>query len=76
MAESDEPVLHKKPSGDHDEIETISTYGTVLLVLGGALCGGALVIGDGEPAWQILSVFMLVALTGLALRIEAAIRSR
>ncbi|NUW42945.1 hypothetical protein [Nonomuraea rhodomycinica] len=76
VAESDEPARQKKPSDDHVETETISTYGTALLVLGGALCGGALLIGDGEPTWQILGVFMLVALTGLVLRIEAAIRSR
>ncbi|MEU5862759.1 hypothetical protein ABZ815_16395 [Nonomuraea sp. NPDC047529] len=76
MAESDEPVRDEKSRDDRGEIEMVSAVGTALLVLGGALCVGALVFGDGEPTWQMLGVFMLAVVAGLALRIEAAIRSR
>lgn len=45
-------------------------------MLGLALRVGALIVESGEPTWQVLSVFGLITLTGLGLRIEAAIRRR
>ncbi|MFI7448012.1 hypothetical protein ACIBQX_10990 [Nonomuraea sp. NPDC049714] len=36
----------------------------------------ALVLSAGEPSWQVLGMFAMVAMIGLGLRLEAAIRER
>ncbi|GGS79897.1 hypothetical protein GCM10010176_024110 [Nonomuraea spiralis] len=69
-------MLHTTPPTEADKIDTVRLCGTLILLLGLALCGGALFIAEGEPPWQVLGVFMLVVLVGLTLRIEAAVRHR
>lgn len=69
-------MLHTTPPTESDKIDTLRVCGTVVLVLGLALCVGALFFAEGEPPWQVLAVFTLVVLVGLTLRIEAAVRHR
>lgn len=69
-------MLHTTPPTESDKVDTVRVCGSVVLVLGLALCGGALLFAEGEPPWQVLGVFTLVVLVGMVLRIEAAIRQR
>ncbi|WP_188187094.1 hypothetical protein [Nonomuraea sp. SYSU D8015] len=43
---------------------------------GAGLSVGALLFEEGEPPWQVLAVFALLALLGLGLRLESALRDR
>jgi hypothetical protein len=74
--EPDKPVRRIDPPYDRNGVESTHTYGAVLLGLGLALCVGALIVEEGHPPWQVLGVFALVAISGLVMRIEAAIQRR
>ncbi|MBN6058109.1 hypothetical protein JYK22_39675, partial [Nonomuraea sp. RK-328] len=77
MAESEEPVLRAaKSERQRDAVESVRAWGTGTLLAGGMLSVAAFVFSGGEPSWQVLVFFAVVALTGLGLRLEAAIRER
>ncbi|MFI6324598.1 hypothetical protein ACIBG8_44220 [Nonomuraea sp. NPDC050556] len=76
MNQPEKPSRRIDPPYDPQGIDATYAFGTVALVLGLVLCGGALVVGDGEPPWQVLGVFALVTVTGLALRLEAALQRK
>lgn len=75
MTESEEPVLRSATSRRSD-LESVRTCGTVALLVGGMLSVAALVFSAGEPSWQVLGIFAMVAVIGLGMRLEAAIRER
>jgi hypothetical protein len=66
-------AIMEKPGTD---VEPVRALGSVALAVGGMLSVGALVLADGEPSWQVLVVFVMTAVIGLGLRLEAAIRRR
>lgn len=74
--EPGKPVRRIDPPYDPNGVERTHAYGAVLLGLGLALCVGALIVEQGHPPWQVLGVFALVAISGLGMRIEAAIQRR
>ncbi|MEU4226028.1 hypothetical protein AB0F17_17165 [Nonomuraea sp. NPDC026600] len=76
MTEPEDPVVPARPSEVPDDVETLRICGAIGLVVGGALCVGALLVDGGRPPWQVLAVFVLVVLVGLGLRLEAALRER
>ncbi|WP_143043976.1 hypothetical protein [Nonomuraea jiangxiensis] len=75
MTESEKPGLHADTS-QRGDLEALRACGTVALLAGGMLSVAALVFSEGDPYWQVLGVFVMLAVIGLGLRLEAAIRER
>jgi hypothetical protein len=67
---SEEPVPETVP----DDVETVRILGSIGIIVGGLLCVAALVLEEGDPPWQVLTVFLFVTVVGLGLRLEAALR--
>ncbi|YCK39266.1 hypothetical protein ACNF49_36000 [Actinomadura sp. ATCC 39365] len=70
------PVLKASDGGDGDPASAVRTTGTVAICLGLALAVLTIVRPwqDEPTAW--LLVYLVIALGGFALRIEAAVRAR
>ncbi|MEV0145879.1 MULTISPECIES: hypothetical protein [unclassified Nonomuraea] len=77
VTEPEEPVLRAgKTEQQRDDVASVRAWGTGALLAGGMLSVAAFVFSGGEPSWQVLVFFMTVALIGLGLRLESAIRER
>ncbi|GAA2305185.1 hypothetical protein GCM10010149_63700 [Nonomuraea roseoviolacea subsp. roseoviolacea] len=75
MTEPEEPVLRSgKSERQRAGVESVRAWGTATILAGGMLSVAAFVFSGGEPSWQVLMFFVAVALIGLGLRLEAAIR--
>ncbi|MFI7464711.1 hypothetical protein [Nonomuraea sp. NPDC049646] len=70
------PVLMASEGGDSDPASAVRTIGTLAICLGLALSVLTIVRPwqDEPTAW--LLVYLVIALGGFALRIEAAVRAR
>jgi len=76
VTEPEDPQIDRSLTDDPEDHEVVRNVGTVFMVAGAAISFGILIFDDRFPSWPWLIGLWIMVLTGVGLRLEAAIRER
>ncbi|NRQ31115.1 hypothetical protein HII36_04600 [Nonomuraea sp. NN258] len=76
MTESEDHKAYRSPADAPEDHDVVRNIGTVAIVVGVAVSFGILIFEERFPSWPWLVGLWIMALIGVGLRIEAAIRER